>query len=212
MRRFSRRQDVWFHVNLPFVQAVGAPQGEVDEIGLAGQRARAELGAGAKATRGTTERFRRVGWVEAIRSIVHAPSSTARTRPRRCSGRMEKGVTQDHSPDVQRRCQRGFHALSGNGCPSLGSTSCLPVGGLCTEPTASCVRRTLGLKPCSATRASFTRAFVDRKVAEAVEPLRAPIDELESKVLTSCKGIWTPSEILQAGRRHHVAGLALDRF
>ena len=71
MRRFSRRQDVWFHVHLPFVQAVSAPQGEVDEIGLAGQHARAERGAGAKATRGTTERFRRVGWVGAIRSIVH---------------------------------------------------------------------------------------------------------------------------------------------
>ena len=70
MRRFSRRQDVWFHVHLPFVQAVSAPQGEVDEIGLVGQRARAERG-GAKATRGTTERFRRVGWVGAIRSIVH---------------------------------------------------------------------------------------------------------------------------------------------
>ena len=82
MRRFSRRQDVWFHVHLPFVQAVSAPQGEVDEIGLAGQHARAERGAGAKATRGTTERFRRVGWVGAIRSIVNAPSSTARTRPR----------------------------------------------------------------------------------------------------------------------------------
>jgi hypothetical protein len=71
VRRFSRRQDVWFHVHLPFVQAVSAPQGEVDEIGLVGQRARAERGAGAKAKRGTTERFRRVGWVGAIRSIVH---------------------------------------------------------------------------------------------------------------------------------------------
>jgi len=69
VRRFSRRQDVWFHVHLPFVQAVSAPQGEVDEIGLVGQRARAKRGAGATATRGTTERFRRVGWVGAIRSI-----------------------------------------------------------------------------------------------------------------------------------------------
>jgi hypothetical protein len=53
--------------------------GEVDEIGPVGQR---ERGAGAPATRGTRVRFRRVGWVWAIRWIVHEPNSTARTRPR----------------------------------------------------------------------------------------------------------------------------------
>jgi len=90
--QFWRSQGVWFHVHLPLVQTVGAPQGEVDEIGPVDQRARAERGAGAEATRGTRERFRRVGWVSAIRCIVHDPSSTARTRPRRFRSEWRRAV------------------------------------------------------------------------------------------------------------------------
>ena len=78
LRPRRRRQDFWFQVHLPFVQAVGAPQGEVDEIGPGDPRARAEGGAGAIATCGTSERLRRVEWFGTVARVLARNGTPAR--------------------------------------------------------------------------------------------------------------------------------------